>query len=117
MAYGNGRAQHADVYFASQNMRVAADSLARAYTAQYPGKFLSFNDMGLPLGGRFDVGGQWGADADHCSHRWGNALDLHTNALPPDEFRWVRQEWRRIARTAAPFYHRSHYHLQTPRQF
>jgi hypothetical protein len=115
--YGEGRAQHRDVYYASQNMRLAADSLARAYAAQYRGKHLYFNDMGLPLGGRFDINGKWAADEDHCSHRFGNALDLRTDVLRPKEFEWVRGEWDNITHLGAPYYHRGHYHLQTPRQF
>jgi hypothetical protein len=110
--YGEKRNWHRDVYYATASMRDAADSLARAYRAAFPGKRLYFNDMGLPLGGRFDVDGGWAADADHCSHRWGNGLDLRTNVLTPVEFRWVREEWRNITDIEAPYHHRGHYHLQ-----
>jgi hypothetical protein len=75
------------------------------------------HDMGLPLGGRFDIGGHWSADTDHCSHRFGNALDLRSTNLPDAEFKWVREGWQDITGQGAPLHHKSHYHLQTPRQF
>ena len=117
LEYGAGREYHSDVYNASENMRLAADSLATIYSASFPGEKLYFNDMGLPLGGRFDIGGHWRADTDHCSHRFGNALDLRTNNLTAEQFDWVRKKWKKITQQSAPLFHKAHYHLQTPRQF
>ena len=42
------------------------------------GTYMSFNDMALPLGGRFDIDGNW--SGSHFWHRDGEGIDVNTAA-------------------------------------
>ena len=118
LKYGKGRDKHSDVYNGLPQMNRYVLALADSFNTRY-GKKLYYNDESLPTGGRFDVNGNWGADEDHCSHRWGNGLDVHTitnddaPGLTDDEFKYVQRTWKKIiASKRVPLYHRQHFHLQ-----
>lgn len=113
--FGGGRDKHADVWYAMPRQAGYVLRLAREYRETW-GRPLNVNDMGLPLGGRFDVNG-W-QDPSHCSHRWGNAADVRSrNWLSTREIQWIKNWWR-LNTGIVPLYHDSgtgfHFHLQTP---
>ena len=78
------------------------------------GQALGFGDMSLPLGGRFDAAGDW-TDSDHCSHRWGNALDLPDAELSEAQRNFIALRWRHLT-GRAPVKHSGRLHLQTWRE-
>jgi len=57
--------------------------LARLFSARFPGKKLSLNDMSLPWGGVFDINGNWGPD--HAWHRYGLDIDIRSFDRTPQE--------------------------------
>lgn len=48
-----------------------------------PDAILGINDMSLPYGGAFDIGGQWGVNS-HISHRLGHDVDVNRHAYYPN---------------------------------
>jgi hypothetical protein len=51
--------------------------LADSFAVRYPGIKLRVNDMSLPLGGKFDIAGDWLAvSTHHAEHRVGKNADL-----------------------------------------
>lgn len=50
---------------------------------------LSINDISLPKGGHFDIGGEW--SGSHYEHRFGTEVDINQSAiLPCHENYWIR---------------------------
>lgn len=111
--YANDGARHDDVWYAAPQMVAAATALADSVHARW-GHALGFGDMSLPLGGRFDRAGDW-ADPEHCSHRWGNALDLRVDDLTSAQRNFVALRWRHLT-GRAPVEHSGKFHLQTWRE-
>ena len=111
--YANDGARHDDVWYAAPQMVSAASVLADSVHARW-GQALGFGDMSLPLGGRFERAGDW-TDAQHCSHRWGNALDLRHEALTDAQRNYIELRWRHLT-GRRPIEHGGHYHLQTWRE-
>ena len=106
-------ARHDDAWYAAPSMVLAANALADSVHARW-GRALGFGDMSLPLGGRFDAAGDW-TDPQHCSHRWGNALDLRHDDLTPEQKNFVSLRWRHLT-GRAPVEHSGRFHLQTWRE-
>ena len=106
-------ARHDDVWYAAPSMVAAANALADSVHARW-GQSLGFGDMSLPLGGRFDAAGDW-TDPQHCSHRWGNALDLRHDDLTAGQKNFVSLRWRHLT-GRAPVEHSGRFHLQTWRE-
>ncbi len=48
-----------------------------------PDAILGINDMSLPYGRAFDIGGQWGVNS-HISHRLGHDVDVNRHAYYPN---------------------------------
>jgi hypothetical protein len=114
--YGKGRIEHPDVYYGMPFMNESALSMAYVFNYAYNEK-LYFNDESLPLGGRFDINGRW--TGDHCSHRKGNAIDVHAElaygipGLSAEQIKFVSIMWKKITgNSSATLYHEKHFHLQ-----
>lgn len=109
----DGLELHDDPWHAAPQMVAAANALADSVHARW-GHRLGFGDMSLPFGGRFDRAGDW-ADPEHCSHRWGNALDLRVDDLTSAQRNFVALRWRHLT-GRAPVEHSGKFHLQTWRE-
>ena len=109
----DGLERHDDPWHAAPQMVAAANALADSVHARWNHR-LGFGDMSLPLGGRFDRAGDW-ADPEHCSHRWGNALDLRVDDLTSAQRNFVALRWRHLT-GRAPVEHEGKFHLQTWRE-
>ena len=111
--YANDGLRHDDVWYAAPQMVSAATVLADSVHERW-GQSLGFGDMSLPLGGRFERAGDW-TDPQHCSHRWGNALDLRHAELSAAQRNYIELRWRHLT-GRRPIEHGGHYHLQTWRE-
>jgi hypothetical protein len=65
--------------------------LAYKYSQKFPGSKLTFNDSSLPLGGLFDLAGDW--HPDHLGHRWGNNTDVKTHNGTTEILSSYRRKW------------------------
>jgi len=102
-------------------MTARLDSLADSVMARF-NRPLYYNDMSLPLGGRFDLLKNWACC--HREHGAGRDLDLRTHnagGLSPRERQYVWQLWERmggtvhdetVLRSGAPNTLNPHYHLR-----
>lgn len=119
--YGGGRDVHPDVWYATATLSRYALALADSFHTRY-GTDLGYNDMSLPRGGRFEIAGNW-TDGDHCSHRWGNTLDLRSSGLDSAQVNYIRLKWHSISRGTSLYHSRipgapaDHFHLQIAREF
>lgn len=56
---------------------IALDSIAANYRRLFPtDEMIKINDISLPLGGRFDINGQWSGNTYHEFHRFGRDVDI-----------------------------------------
>ena len=110
---GATRDRHDDVWYAAPSMVAAANALADSVHGRW-GQTLGYGDMSLALGGRFDAAGDW-TDPGHCSHRWGNALDVRHDDLTTEQKNFVSLRWRHLT-GRGPVEHSGRLHLQTWRE-
>jgi len=105
-------------------------AIADSFAVYYSNYRIRVNDMSLPLGGGFDLGGNWEADVydqypqsgdcndtGHCEHREGTVADISFSVLnpsgdpvpmTPQQTDRIRQIIRRII--GAPLEH-GHFHI------
>lgn len=78
-----GTAKHPDANWLRSDAKATLIMIARIYHGT-SGRLLSINDMSLPLGGMFDLDGQYSITGGHASHRGGTAADINTygGAIP-----------------------------------
>jgi hypothetical protein len=112
---------HPENHFGIPAMTARLDTLADSVLARFT-RPLYYNDMSLPLGGRFDVDSNWACC--HDEHRSGRDLDLRTQnagGLSSRERRYVWDLWERmggtvhdetVLRSGAPNIRNPHYHLR-----
>lgn len=111
-----------------ENIRTIADSFAH----YYPNYRIRINDISLPHGGGFDLGGDWEADiidqfpasrdtcnlVGHCTHREGNMADISYYVRPPSgsDSLMTPSQRRRLRRildnTAGSVLEHGHYHFR-----
>ena len=61
------------------------DSIAAIYHREFPeDPILWINDISLPMGGRFDIYGQWAGNAYHQYHRFGKDVDVDRTSMPAE---------------------------------
>jgi hypothetical protein len=78
-------------HWGTQTLIDSIIDLATAYNNRFAnGPNLGFNDMSLPLGGLFDINGNW--TTPHRTHREGHNVDLRINNLNTVRRRWLRRE-------------------------
>ena len=112
---------HPDNHYGIAAMTARLDTLADSVMGRF-NRPLYFNDMSLPLGGRFDVLSNWACC--HDEHRAGRDLDLRTHnagGLSARERQYVWAQWERmggtvhdetVLRSGAPNTQNPHYHLR-----
>ena len=86
-------------YIAFQNGSVKLQAIRlvlAAWNVSLPIDVLHINDISLPLGGLFDIHGDW--SAEHLSHRSGKEVDIRTNHLVGDP----RDPTKRVVGIANP---------------
>lgn len=79
------RTAHPLSHWGTLNLINALTALAKNYYAE-TGILLPVNDMSLPFGGLFDIGGDYGPfwDTPHIGHRLGNEVDVDLSSRPGD---------------------------------
>jgi hypothetical protein len=71
------------------NQRIA--NIALAFQNRCPNEeLLQINDMSLPLGGKFDIGGEW--IGSHETHRNGRNVDIQSRLMEGDRFNDVNRD-------------------------
>ncbi len=91
---------------------VALDSIAANYHAFFPNDdLLGFNDISLPLGGRFDIDGKWVGTGRHEYHRLGRDIDVRRPTIPDENERGFEQLCRKFGVIEPDPEDESHYHL------
>jgi hypothetical protein len=84
-----------DNHFGTATLITAVELISDSFAVAYAGYRLRINDMSLPNGGGFDLGGGWRSDiidqypdddtrcndVGHCAHRLGENADIGFNAL------------------------------------
>ena len=112
--YGNGRDLHPEVWYGKPAMNSLLIDLADSFQTKFA-KNIEYNDYTLRYGGRLETSGSWGG-LDHCSHRWGNGIDVHTvggEPLPDRQVRFIRATWAHLAgNDSAVVIENDHYHLK-----
>lgn len=72
------------------------DTLADDFFVRY-GQQIQYNDMALPLGGKFDLDTAWNqAGHPHAEHRAGRDIDVRTTVLSRSQADWIRLRWSRL---------------------
>lgn len=110
---GTGRDTHPDAYYVTPTTITLLQELADSVYANFDNFRLGYNDMSLPLGGRFDYRGDW--NFPHCDHRLGRGVDLRTYDLSPAETVYVKWLWPRLHHTNGIHKESNHWHLKTAR--
>jgi hypothetical protein len=94
------KTMHPESHYGTATLNSELVKLADSTYASMNHLVVGYNDMSLPLGGRFDVtakgaaGGQWNASPNHCSHRRGDAVDFDSQSLTSDaQRRQVLKFW------------------------
>jgi hypothetical protein len=104
-------------------------AIVDSFVVLYDSLRLRINDMSLPLGGGFDIGGRWNQDITvptcrpagygHCTHRTGETGDVSFDAINPQGDRVTLNEQQRLdleliinATSGAPVVHSDHFHVQ-----
>lgn len=72
-----GTANHPDANWLRNDAKQTLMMIAQIYYMK-SGRLLSINDMSLPLGGMFDLDGQYSTNGGHTSHRRGLDADINT---------------------------------------
>jgi len=76
--YGRREDNHNHYGTAEVNRSIA--NLAAQFRRAFPRQpVLAINDMSLPLGGRFDINGQWEGNTEHEFHRNGVDVDIRSS--------------------------------------
>jgi len=106
-------------------------SIADSFAQYYPGYRIRINDISLPYGGGFDLGGNWEDDiidkfasrdtcnlVGHCTHREGNIADISYFVRPPSgpDSLFTEPQKRRVRRildnAASSVLQHGHYHFR-----
>ena len=100
---------HSSRFWGTAGMVAALESLGAQFFGRY-GVPIGVNDMSLPLGGLFDINGNW--HTPHDEHRIGANADLRTRDSTPAKLRFIQDAWEELGgsvhdetRTDAPHYH------------
>jgi hypothetical protein len=117
-------------HYATPATAKAIAAIAAGWLATHPNQRMEINDMSLPLGGGFDVGGHWTADivdefpddpmhcnrVGHCEHRDGRVADiqLEPNTPPNNLPAKARTELKDLLRKHHVRWHieGSHWHIK-----
>jgi hypothetical protein len=99
--------RHGDNHYGTPTFNGALRTLADLYVAAFPGQRLAYNDMSLPQGGVFDLGGNWGPS--HYEHRLGQNCDMR---LAPPQQRRRLQQLISAAGLQPPHIEGDHWHLR-----
>ncbi len=116
-------------HWGSQELVANIIDIATIFNNDYPQLRLRINDMSLPFGGGFDIGGDWYEDVNiahcgehgngHCTHRMGNNADISFDVLNQSNERISLSAVQRrdllsiISQIVGqPFRHSDHFHLQ-----
>ena len=110
---GGGRDTHPDAYHGTPTMAAALRELADSVYANFDQFRIGYNDISLPLGGRFDINADW--DYPHCDHRWGRGADVRTRDLTPEQRDYIRRLWQLLVGTNGIFSEVDHWHVKTTR--
>ena len=90
---------HPESHYGNAALNAELGKLADSTYASMNNLVVGYNDMSLPLGGRFDVkakgaaGGQWNDSPNHCSHRRGDAADFDSQSLDDKQRKKVLKFW------------------------
>jgi hypothetical protein len=99
--------RHGDNHYGTPTFNGELRALADLYVAAFPGQRLAYNDMSLPQGGVFDLGGNWGPS--HYEHRFGQNCDMR---LAPPQQRRRLQQLIAAAGLQPPHIEGDHWHLR-----
>ena len=79
---------HPQSHYGRQDLITAIHRCATAFGQEFPGDRLWINDMSLPWGGVFDIGGTH--TAPHSGHKWGGEVDISYNLQTGAQRQWFR---------------------------
>ncbi|MDZ4865240.1 MAG: hypothetical protein SGJ01_17610 [Gemmatimonadota bacterium] len=93
-------------------MLAKLDTLADDFLGQY-GQRIQFNDMALPLGGKFDLDTVWSQFGHpHAEHRAGRDLDARTVVMTQAQINWTRLRWSLLGGSSILHTVQPHLHLR-----
>lgn len=100
---------HPQSHWGTPGMIAALQALGGQFHDRYS-QPIEVNDTSLPLGGVFDLSGDW--EPPHSEHRVGTSADVRTRGHTEAELRFIQRRWEAAGgsvhdetRTEAPHYH------------
>ena len=80
---------HPQNNFGRRDLVRATSNCATAFGQAFPGAVLFVNDMSLPWGGTFDIGGSH--TGPHNGHKWGGEVDISYRLQNAKQRKWFRE--------------------------
>ena len=111
-----GTTLHQDNHNGVTNFNIRLAQLARLWAKYESKRTLYFNDMSLPLGGKFSIDGTYEVRAKHTEHRVGENIDINTNLTRLQKRDLDLEDY--VIRASLTVYDEkaeNHYHLRFPK--
>ena len=109
-------ANHAQNLNGTQEFNIRLGELAKIWMASEDERTLRFNDMSLPLGGKFSISGDYEVRAKHTEHRVGENIDINTDITRGQDRDPALEEY--VIQAGLTVYDETednHYHLRLPK--
>jgi hypothetical protein len=98
-------------YYVAFNAHYGLHGIADEYGSVYFPSKMEYNDMSLPLGGRYDLSGNFASP--HAEHRYGINCDVRLSAIPHARRAFVEQLFVDYGSpNFLPEFSRNHWHLR-----